>query len=377
MSLTALLVAGPAAADVGTPEDETLERSSKTLRKRIIVKKADDDRPVPNSAMSDFDAESIGAIEERWRKLRDSINRSHRFDPPPSPVAEEDIRPWLPPTDTILSARGGADPLTLEVNGTPSSAGGASSVVNEPSVAAVDDYVFYTANWYAAASTDGGSTWAFVNPNTGPFPAPAGEVFCCDQQVHHDIATNTTFWLQQMIPSTQPKGTQRVNVDMDTDGSWDCFYDLTPEDAGFNPGNFPDYPDFSVSDGHLFVTSNIFGATGGGFQGAFVGRLPLADITSCQSTMADFHTETTFGSFRTTQGAGDTMYFADHQTTTSIRVWSWPDASAAPTSVLRTTNAWSNGTRNCADPSGVNWCGFIDSRLFGAAVSGNRVAFLW
>ncbi|MEO1082826.1 MAG: hypothetical protein AAFY88_01150, partial [Acidobacteriota bacterium] len=384
LSLAALLVAGPAtaevgtqeAAEVGTQDEDLLLRSSKTLRKRVVVKKADDDKPVPNLSMGD--PGSVTVQEERWLSLRDSINRPHRSDALLSEVAPEDIRPWQPPTSAGVSSARGGDPLALQVNGTPSSAPGAPSVVNETSVAAVGDYVFYTANWYAAASTDGGETWNFVNPSAGPFPEPPGEDFCCNQRVHHDIPTNTTFWLQQMIPDTSPTGTQRVNVDLNTDGSWDCFYDLTPEDADFGVGNYPDYPDVAVSKGHLFVTSNVFAGTGdGAFQGAFVARLPLPDVTRCQSTMADFHTETGFGSFRTTQGAEDTMYFADHESTTSIRVWSWPDASAAPTSVSRTTNAWSNGTRNCIDPSGLNWCGFIDARLFGAAVGGDRVAFLW
>ncbi|MEM1178650.1 MAG: hypothetical protein AAGM22_09925, partial [Acidobacteriota bacterium] len=146
------------------------------------MKKADDDRAIPNSELNHIDPATIDALHERWEGLRDSINRSHRFDPLASNADPDSIRPWSGPADT--SAMRGTDPLTLEVNGTPSGAGGASSVVNEPSVAAVGDYVFYTANWYAAASTDGGENWTFVNPNSGPFPAPDGEIFCCDQQVH-------------------------------------------------------------------------------------------------------------------------------------------------------------------------------------------------
>ena len=34
-----------------------------------------------------------------------------------------------------------------------------SSNVNEPSVSVVDDIAFFTGNWYAAISTDGGETW--------------------------------------------------------------------------------------------------------------------------------------------------------------------------------------------------------------------------
>ena len=351
--------------------------TGKTLSTEIAVGKAPDGKPVPSSRMSEVDEETTRLVHERWKHLYKTMNRSHRFNPMPVEVPPEQIRPWTPPTDS--GVRRGTDPIRLEVNGTPSTVtASASAVVNEPSVAAVDDRVFYTANWFAAESVDGGDTWTYVNPYTGPFPEPAGQTFCCDQQVHHDRTSNALFWLQQLIPDTSTdEGSQRINVDQDSNGTWDCFYDVTPQDAGFADNTFPDYPDFSVSNGHLFVTSNIFGSGGGGFHGAFVARLPLADITACNKTTVDFHTETTFGSFRTTQGAGDTMYFADVVSQTSIRIWTWPDAASAPTTVARTINAFLSGTRTCTDPGGRNWCQSIDGRIMGGAVAGNRVAFLW
>lgn len=376
--LACLLVGVPLTEAVAEAAEQAPEKASKTLRKRVVVKQGEDDTAVPNGALGSHDPETIDAVRERWEHLRATINRSHPFNPDGAEVAAADVRPWAPPTDTG-SVRG-ASGILLGSSGSPSSVApnGFSSTVNEPSVAAVGDYVFYTANWYAAASTDGGSSWSFVNPHTGPFAEPADQSFCCDQQVHHDPASNTIFWLQQMIPaSATAAGTQRVNVDRQSDGSWDCYYDLTPQDADFADSTYPDYPDFSVSDGHLFVTSNVFASGSGDFQGAFVARLPLAKVTACSDAMVDFHTETDFGSFRTTQGAGETMYFATLDSDQSIRVWSWPDASAAPTAVSRPVNAFFFGTRNCADPSGTNWCGFLDSRLMGAAVSGDRAAFLW
>lgn len=381
---TALLVAAWTAAVLciapaafGQTSEEGQPASGKTLRAPLEVQRLS--APVPNSALGSIDPETAEIIEEKWRHLITTLNRSHRHEPLETPGIEaSDIRPWTPPTDT--APEGGTNPLTLEVNGTPSMAApsGFSSTVNEPSVAATDDYVFYTSNWFAASSTDGGTSWSFVNPFTGPFPEPAGQDFCCDQQAHYDPDTNSVFWLQQMIPSTSTdEGSQRVNVDQGANGTWDCFYDVTPQDAGFANDSFPDYPDFSISDQHLFVTSNIFPSGAGGFLGAFVARLPLADITSCSNTNVDFYTDTGFGSFRTTQGATDTMYFADHESTTSLRVWSWPQADAAPTFTSVTVNAWGNGTRTCPGPDNRDWCGFIDSRLFGAAVGGDRVAFFW
>ncbi|MEM9593102.1 MAG: hypothetical protein AAGD06_02495 [Acidobacteriota bacterium] len=378
ITLAILVVGSPAFAE--KPAD-TLEDAVEPGRDRQVrIDPGFGDGPVDNREMTIVDPKTLEIIEAKWKHLITTMNRSHRHEPLPAVgVKAEDVRPWKAPSGAA-SRNSLTDPLLLEANTNPVSVApsGFSSTVNEPSVAATNDYVFYTANWYAASSTDGGNSWSYVNPYTGPFPEPAGETFCCDQQAHYDDGTNAVFWLHQLIPDgSTDNGTQRVNVDQGADGTWDCFYDLTPQDAGFAQATWPDYPDMSVSDQHLFVTSNVFPSGPGSFVGAFVARLPLADIGTCQSTTADYHTETSFGSFRTTQGAGDTMYFADHQTTTSIRVWSWPQASSAPTSVLRTINAFLTGTRVCPGPDGRDFCGFIDSRIFGGAVAGNQVAFFW
>ncbi|NER00413.1 MAG: hypothetical protein F6K30_27575, partial [Cyanothece sp. SIO2G6] len=64
--------------------------------------------------------------------------------------------------------------MQIKVNSAPSSVvpDGLSAAVNEPSVVASGDYVLYTANWFAAASDDGGASWTFVNPFDGPFAEP-------------------------------------------------------------------------------------------------------------------------------------------------------------------------------------------------------------
>jgi hypothetical protein len=71
------------------------------------------------------------------------------------------------------------------------------------------------------------------------------------------------------------------------------------------------------------------------------------------------------------------MYFADQETSSSLRVWSWPQGNASPTSVLRNITAFLFGTRTCPAPNGVNWCSFLDSRILGAAMAGNRIGFFW
>jgi hypothetical protein len=66
------------------------------------------------------------------------------------------------------------------------------SIVNEPSVGNDGNVVFYSGNWYAAISTDGGNTFNFFNPFTGPGPSVNGG-FCCDQIVISDPSRDAIF----------------------------------------------------------------------------------------------------------------------------------------------------------------------------------------
>jgi hypothetical protein len=46
-----------------------------------------------------------------------------------------------------------------------------------------------------------GKTFSYINPYTGPFAAPAGERFCCDQVTVYDPRRHAIFYLQQYYGS--------------------------------------------------------------------------------------------------------------------------------------------------------------------------------
>src|SRR5574337_1774752 len=77
---------------------------------------------------------------------------------------------------------------------------GYTSVVGEPSVGNNGTAVFQTGNWYAALSTENGTTFGFVNPFT-TFPSVNGG-FCCDQSVLYDRSRDLLFWLMLYLPDT-------------------------------------------------------------------------------------------------------------------------------------------------------------------------------
>lgn len=72
---------------------------------------------------------------------------------------------------------------------------GYASHVLEPSVASEGMFVFYTANWFAARSTNGGPTggWSYIDPYADFLS------FCCDQDVIYDPARRALIWYRQVL----------------------------------------------------------------------------------------------------------------------------------------------------------------------------------
>src|SRR5215469_17097216 len=101
--------------------------------------------------------------------------------------------------------RAATDDLTLIVNTELVEPGQQqlASNVGEPSLAAKDQVAFYTGNWYAARSTDGGQTFQYINPFTA-FPDPPNLGYCCDQVVNYIASIDTFVWLLQYGPKSGP-----------------------------------------------------------------------------------------------------------------------------------------------------------------------------
>ena len=322
----------------------------------------------------------ISALQERLMQ-----GRQHPQAGPPFEVVDVDphvLVPRNPPTNPGEMVDGTSS-VILHVNSTPSDSAPVNwrSEVAEPAVAASGDRVFYSANWFAATSANGGSDFSFVNPGPGPFPAPTGETFCCDQTMAHDPGSNTIFWLQQFIPSnfnppSTTTGTQRINVDQNSDGSWDCAYDISTTLVGFPTSTWFDFPDLTVSSNYLYHASNTF-TFSWNWAGGYVGRYPLAELAACSTSLTIDAFTSGSGSFRFSRGADDIMYFAAQPNNSNLRIWSWPDATPDPTLVVRSITPWSNSSRVCPGPDGRNWCGFHDGRIQSGFLTGSTLGFMW
>jgi hypothetical protein len=258
----------------------------------------------------------------------------------------------------------------------PVTATTASSQINEPSHSTAGRLMFYTGNWYAARSVNGGGSWLFQDPSAD-FPS-----FCCDQDVVYDRARDTFIWERQGIYGT-PAGQNLIKLGASRNGgaTW-CTYTLQPTSfsAGYTNQWF-DYPHLATSNNYLYATYNMFTA-GGAFLRHIAMRLPLDEMSNCAAVSVNFWTQTAGWSWTPVQGATDTMYLGDQISAAgTYRVYKQPEANTALTFVDRAVPAWTftNGNMVCTVPSGVNPCARGDQRTLVGWVShkttGNTIGF--
>jgi hypothetical protein len=251
------------------------------------------------------------------------------------------------------------------------------SNVGEPSLSMNGDVVFYTGNWYAALSVDGGKTFKYIDPNGMAQPDdPAGVTFCCDQVVNYMPSIDTFMWLMQYGPSTGDN-IQRLAFAKTEDlkgGRWKIF-DITTRMLGI-PGFFMDFPDLAVGASFLYMTTNCFGPDGTTVGSAVV-RIPFKGIDEGKPTIEKYVDMNLF-SFRVAQNCGETAYFAAHKDTSTLAVFSWPGGKATPVSQDLAVARWigTNGYTS-RTPDGRRWLDRADPRITGATLAGDELWFAW
>ncbi len=250
------------------------------------------------------------------------------------------------------------------------------SNVDEPSAAANGQVVIYTGNWYAAVSSDAGLSFKFIDP-ANAFKAfdPANSSFCCDQTAQYIPQIDTFVWLLQYGPDVGDN-LQRLAFATTAEvsqGKWRLF-DITTAFLGL-PGVFLDFPDLAVGKNSLYVTTNYFPKVER--AGSVVVRIPLASVASGQVVAKPFISND-FQSFRVAQNCGTTAFFAAHQDTSTLGVFSWDEADDQPTPTSVGVSRWIGGNGYVSrTPDGRRWLDRADSRITGATMAGNELWFAW
>ncbi|MBI5849553.1 MAG: hypothetical protein HZB39_00720 [Planctomycetes bacterium] len=258
-------------------------------------------------------------------------------------------------------------------------AGASSSRIAEPACVFADqNNGFFTANWYAARTQDGGANWAYVNPYTA-FAAAFGG-FCCDQRL---VTTGgTTVWMLQYVADGSGNGGTRLAVATNSAnlgaGAFSHSWMFTPQLMGFAAGTWFDFPDCASSGSNFYFASNVFNASSQ-FVGAVVWRADIAAMAAGGSLGFQYVTSPQIGgaSYRLTQNAGARIFWAYHESTTSMRTLWWDDGVNSVFWESKPMAAWSFNYSADPGPDGRDWTARADSRILGAYQSLTEFGFLW
>ena len=304
--------------------------------------------------------------------LREQQLGKHHLPTPIGITPAADLARALPPppAQTLPGTMAITVPFDMNRGLTDAETSGLTSTVNEPSVASRGNEVLMTGNWFAAFSTDAGASFTYVNP-ANTFPS-ASNGFCCDQVAIYDPDHDLMAWFLQYISDANGENTIRIAVAQGADiptQQW-RYYDFTPQGVGGWNNQWFDYPDLAVGNENLYITTNTFSAANV-FTRSVILRIPLSELAAYQPLNFDSWDTTQHGSLRLSQGADDIMYFASHNNTGSIRVFSWPEASPNITFSDVAVTVWpGNGAR-------PGWTGRSGSRITAGWLANGELGFGW
>jgi hypothetical protein len=253
----------------------------------------------------------------------------------------------------------------------------------EPQAATNGSIVFYTANWLAAFSPDGGTTFTFVSPYT-QFPHLDGG-FCCDQTVIYEPTRDLMIWqIQYSYSPLTGKSSYRTafaNPASVESAGW-CVYEWNPGDFGLGLGLSLDRPHVALSSNFVWYTANIYTEPDAKWQQTVMWRIRLDPAATCDTKSFDYFRDTQF-SFTQVDGATDTMYWGSHTSNSSIRIYKWAEADSTPSSTNVTVSRWPrNVPYSCPGPDGLSWCARADGRILAGWLSSvghpnGVIGFMW
>jgi hypothetical protein len=250
----------------------------------------------------------------------------------------------------------------------------------EDSQARAGDVVFYTFNWGAAYSTDGGDTFRLVDATSD---LPAGEPGLCDQQVIYSPQIDRFIWIRQTgccNPDCSVENRYRIAVASPSTVAssdarrWSTF-DITPATFGISGKKWWfDFDGVSVGPQNFFITFNVVGS-----GRSMVGRIPLSALARTTGFFVRFYFPDVVTDFRVAQNIGPRAYFAGQKDNSTLRVFYWDDSS---TLVYYRDVAVSSISENFSSvqPDGVNWLDSfskVSKRILGATRVGSQVWYAW
>ena len=277
------------------------------------------------------------------------------------------------------------------------------SLVNEPSVASNGKgLVFYTGNWYAMRSYDGGKNWEnvdytfdgkwkeLVKNQQGKMVEITRNYNCCDDRVLYDTNRDLFIWYRQGSDGLSVAKTISIAVSKDTE-KWAVYYingSIINKDDFFDK-EF-DYPSLVLGENYVYVTTNVFQPREKGVAGAMILRISLDDLNNNAPAKFSYFYES--GTYTFTPAHGNSMntklYWGTLLNNDKMRIYEWSEAASSDNikSKVISIPAWapiSKGDAKCGmrtsifEDRPINWCGRIDSKIRGGWMTNDMIGFLW
>lgn len=299
----------------------------------------------------------------------------------PAPAGVSALRPPPRPPQTFRQ-EAESEALLVRRNNQNTRASAVGNTIVEPAAANEGNTVFYTGNTFASSSLDNGVTWTNVALPAGPADAPTA---CCDQDVVRAHSRDRIFSILLYTNAAQTNGVVRIFVRSAVNTAPLCTYLIDP--GGTADNVLPDYPHIGLTSNFLYLSMNNL-TNGATWTSAQIRRFDLTQMSACTTagTTTFNHTGTVGQRILTpVEGAQNLtdMYFASIEATNSLRVFTWAEANAAPTSVVRTISTSTFANPDCRGGTGnfdfiergTSWsaAGF---RMRGT-VHGARVTWFW
>ncbi|MCA8969360.1 MAG: hypothetical protein KDC95_06235 [Planctomycetes bacterium] len=260
------------------------------------------------------------------------------------------------------------------------------STVSEPTTSQWGNTLFYTHNWDAATSTNGGLSWSRRDPRR--LPSIDGG-FCCDQYTIHvpTLGNEMTLWLLQYSYSqTTQRNTQRICVYRSEDSLRSgalVWWDFDPSLFGFSAKHWLDFPHMSYGDRFAYATSNVFLRNANGtdsYAGSVCFRMLLSDLKTQNVSLPFSYVVqgTTASTWRLAQGIKATAYWWEILNSATGRLYWWPENSSTVTrrQIAMFSFNFASGSVSL-DKSGRNFMGRADSRPLAGWVARGVIGFAW
>ncbi len=364
-------------------------------------------------------ADSLAAVIGYPGHTLGPLEDDHQGRIPPVPIDPEAVEPpvELPPAPPP-SAYEPDDPRSLTVFGSFAFNDERASFTAEPQVAVKGDRVQMSWNWLAATSRDLGSTFRVTDPAQDPAFGPVPGGFCCDQLVRYIPSHDLWIWVLQYGLDRDSENLQRLAVARG-DEAWDArqfnYWDLVPQELGYEPRVWLDRPEVASTDQYLYLSTNAYRdpQPDEKWAGTIVLRISLDELAagetinptclfrpSYQAPTWDAARE--FDSLYPVRGATDTMYLVAHLSTAWRALWRWPDEQDAPT-LHWVSDIAADGTGRVAypgrfrqnaqgqsveiayscplagsdPPSSTDWCTRSDDRVLAGWLAGGKLGLAW